>query len=273
LCKALITCSRRGDLRRCYSSSKKAPTNRVPRPLLNTSVQKMGCIERIPHVTAPVPLANFDARIRQHIVEDDGVEQRHTFELSATDSTGLHSIFRVAASDFAAMNWPMENLGPRAIVFPNQKDHARTAIQAVSENVLTQRVHTHTGWVKREGTDAYLHSGGAITACGEDPLINVKLDGSLGNYVLGLPSPDELGASMGAVFEFLELAPPSITYPLLAAVHRAVLRSCDFSIHLSGPTGVFKSELAALVQQFFGPSMNARNLPGSWSGTENSLEA
>jgi hypothetical protein len=61
-------------------------------------------------------------------------------------------------------------------------------------------------------------------------------------------------------------------FPLVAAVWRAVLGGTDFSIHLAGPTGAGKSELAALAQRHFGAGMDARNLPGSWSSTANALE-
>jgi hypothetical protein len=51
-----------------------------------------------------------------------------------------------------------------------------------------------------------------------------------------------------------------------------VLGEADFSIHLAGETGAFKSELAALYQQHFGTGMNRLNLPGAWSSTGNALE-
>ncbi|MBL9086889.1 MAG: hypothetical protein JNM10_07070, partial [Planctomycetia bacterium] len=43
--------------------------------------------------------------------------------------------------------------------------------------------------------------------------------------------------------------------------------------HLTGGSGVFKTAVAALVQQFFGKGMDARHLPGSWSSTPNAIEA
>src|SRR6185503_10786184 len=49
--------------------------------------------------------------------------------------------------------------------------------------------------------------------------------------------------------------------------------SCDFGLQVTGPTGVFKSELAALAQQHFGAGLDARHFPGSWSSTGNALEA
>jgi hypothetical protein len=63
-----------------------------------------------------------------------------------------------------------------------------------------------------------------------------------------------------------------ITFVVLAAVYRACLRGCDFSIWIAGPTGVFKTEIAALARQHYGPTMNSRRLPGNFSSTANSLE-
>jgi hypothetical protein len=60
--------------------------------------------------------------------------------------------------------------------------------------------------------------------------------------------------------------------PVLAATYRAPLGDVDFSLHLAGPSGVFKSELSALLQGHYGAAFNARSIPGSWSSTENALE-
>jgi DNA polymerase III delta prime subunit len=44
------------------------------------------------------------------------------------------------------------------------------------------------------------------------------------------------------------------------------------TIYFLGPSGVFKTQLAALAQQFFGPEFTSSGLPGAWSSTDNSLE-
>ena len=46
----------------------------------------------------------------------------------------------------------------------------------------------------------------------------------------------------------------------------------DFALHLTGPTGAFKTELAALAQAHFGAAFNGRRLPASWADTANMLE-
>ncbi len=58
-----------------------------------------------------------------------------------------------------------------------------------------------------------------------------------------------------------------------AATCRSLFGESDFSLQLVGESGAFKSELAALEQQFFGAGMNRENLPAAWSSTGNALEA
>src|SRR5262249_42499461 len=54
--------------------------------------------------------------------------------------------------------------------------------------------------------------------------------------------------------------------------YRAVLGECDVRLHYAGPSGVFKTELAALTMQYFGSGFDSRPLPGNWSSTANATE-
>ncbi len=87
------------------------------------------------------------------------------------------------------------------------------------------------------------------------------------------PTGDEVRDAVRASLDILNVAPDYVVVPVLAAVYRSVLGACDFSLHLTGQTGTFKTELAALAQQHFGAGFDARNLPGSWSSTGNAMEA
>src|SRR5262249_54921733 len=69
-----------------------------------------------------------------------------------------------------------------------------------------------------------------------------------------------------------DLGPARITVPVAGAAYRAVLDECDASLHLVGPSGAFKTELAALAAQHFGAGFDSRNLPGNWSSTDNATE-
>jgi hypothetical protein len=70
----------------------------------------------------------------------------------------------------------------------------------------------------------------------------------------------------------LDVASNTVTIPVYAALWRAILGNVDCSVHLVGPTGQGKSEIAALIQQHWGAAMDARHLPASWLSTGNALE-
>jgi len=69
------------------------------------------------------------------------------------------------------------------------------------------------------------------------------------------------------------VAADRVSFPLLAAIWRAPLGSVRYSLHLVEPTGVGKTELAALAQQHYGSTMSPSRLPAAWSATANPLEA
>jgi Domain of unknown function (DUF3854)/Domain of unknown function (DUF927) len=218
-----------------------------------------------------IQLTNFQATISAVVVEDDGLEEHRRFEIETIDQADGHRRFVIPATEFANMTWPMDKIGPQAIVYPNQKDHARTAIQSLSGVPPEKVVFTHTGWREIQGKWVYLHAAGAIGESGNVDGVIVKLHGAISRYELLLPSSNDELAAIQTSLDLLELA-KEIMYPLLAAVYRSVVKMCDFVVHVVGPSGAYKTALAALLQQHFGAAMDERNLPGSWSSTANALE-
>lgn len=171
------------------------------------------------------------------------------------------------------MRWPVEHLGASAVVYPNCADHARAAVQILSPDPVEEHVFLHTGWRAIDGEYLFLHGGGALGRNGAVSGVKVVLSGALGRYRLPEPLDGaELVAAVRTSLGLITVGPPALTIPILAATYRAPLGSCDFSVHLAGPTGAGKSELAALAQQHFGKEFDARHLPGSWSSTGNALE-
>lgn len=229
----------------------------------------------------PVPLMNFTARITADVMRDDGAERETAFQIEAAQG-GRTQTFAIPATRFNAMNWPTEHLGAQAIVYPGQsiRDHARAAIQFLSPRPIPrQTIFTHTGWRKLDGGNggnagyAYLHGGGAIGSAGQIDGIQVDLPAGLLLYKLpNPPQGDELRSAVRASMKILTVAADPIAIPPFCAIYRAALGPCDFGMHLGGPTGAFKTEEAALVQQHFGSAMDSRNLPGSWHSTDNALE-
>jgi hypothetical protein len=219
-----------------------------------------------------VQLTNYRAAIIANIRLDDGVETRREFEIEA-ELMGEVFRFTIPASAFTTMDWPIERMGSSAITYPNQRDYSRTAIQSVSVAAEQRCLYTHTGWRYVDGHWCFLHAGGAIGGAGSASDVGVQLAGALGRYKMQIPSGvEELSLAVRASLRLVELSPPAVGFCLLAAAFRAVLWEADFSVHLAGETGAFKSELAALHQQFFGATMNRLNLPGAWSSTGNALE-
>jgi hypothetical protein len=224
-----------------------------------------------------VALCNFTARIVEEVEHDDGAERTRCLAVQGTLANGS-SLPRadVPAADFARMEWIVPAWGTRAVVYAGMgtRDHLRTAMQLLSGDVPHRTVFHHLGWRKIGEEWFYLHAGGAIGPAGLTDAIPVVLPDPLAGFYL--PAPPEgadLAAAIRASLGLLRLGPGRATFPLLAAVYRAVLGDTDFALHLAGPTGCFKSEAAALAQQHFGPGLDARHLPASWSSTGNALES
>jgi len=221
-----------------------------------------------------VPLTNFAARIVGQVIEDDGAETQRLIEIEA-GLNGRSSRFLVSAAEFGAMNWPMVHLGTGAVVYPGfgLREQARAAIQLISGEVAERHVYTHAGWREIGGAWCYLHAGGGIGPDGPVQGVEVRLPEALARFELPPPpAGDCLVRAIRASLAMLGLAPDTVTFPLFCVIWRAPLGQADFSLHLAGPTGAGKTEVAALAQQHSGPGLDARHLPGSWSSTGNALE-
>jgi hypothetical protein len=222
-------------------------------------------------------LCNFVGRIQEEQLHDDGAgmpERQIIIAGQLQDGTALEPI-TVSAHDFAGLSWLMKQWGAGPIVAAgrDKRDHTRAAIQVLSKQIARKTVYRHTGWREVNGAHLYLHAGGAIGAHGPVDDINVHLDGAAAYY--RLPDPPRgrpLVAALKAVLRLWDLGPTSLIAAMLGTVFRAPLGNCDFGVHLAGKSGLGKSELLALVQQFHGPEMDRLHLPGSWTSTDNSLE-
>jgi hypothetical protein len=241
-------------------------------PQFQSSPAGMFRITKKGELLTETQLSNYRASIKANVRLDDGVETKREFEIESA-LLGRSYQFTIPVSQFASMDWPIEQMGSGAITFPNQREYTRTAIQCFSMTAEDRCIYTHTGWRKVESHWVYLHANGAIGAVGIVAGINVRLIGSLARYELRLANTKEsLVLSLQASLLLLKLGPPEISFPLRAATCRAVFGDSDFALHVTGETGAFKSELVALEQQHFGQGMNRLHLPGAWSSTANANE-
>ena len=224
---------------------------------------------------APVRLTNFTACIIADVIQDDGVDRKHQFEIEARLAQQRER-FVVTAERYATMNWVGEHLGARALVYPGPaiKDRSRAAIQLLSSDIRTRTIYSHVGWRHIREQWLYLHAGGAVGVDGRVDDLEVNLPSALQGYILPeSPGEASLKIAIWASLQLTDLVPERIAFPLFCAIWRSVLSPCSFSLHVSGHTGTGKSELAALVLQHWGAGLTAKQLPASWSSTANALEA
>jgi hypothetical protein len=228
-----------------------------------------------------VPLCNFTAQIVAEEVLDDGAERRTVLAIEGAMPDGRRlPCARVPAERFTGMSWVTEAWGTAPVIFAGQgtRDHLRTAIQMLSGTAPRHTVYGHLGWRRIGDRWAFLHSGGgAIGPDGEldDIEVDTGNDLFLNYHLPALPGASGLADAVRASLGLLELGPATITAPLLGAVYRAPLAEAspvDFALHLTGPTGAFKTELAALAQAHFGAAFHGKCLPASWADTANMLE-
>jgi len=107
-------------------------------------VQRAECRSRV------IPLTNFNARIVADRIVDDGDEEHREFELEV--ELGKQTLaFTVSAAEFPRMAWVAVKVGPQAIVYPGQQQHARAAIQSLSGEIRQERIFAHLGW-KKDGS-------------------------------------------------------------------------------------------------------------------------
>ena len=221
------------------------------------------------------PLTNFRARIVADITRDDGAETTRSFGIDVKQGERA-TLITIPVAQFPTMRWPVEALGSEAVVYAGQgtTDHTRCAIQLLSSGVARRTTYTHTGWREIDHQWIYLHAGGAIGAAGRVEGVEVSLPPELAAIKIELPI-DSMAAkrAITASLRLLDVGPDRITVPGYGAFLRAIIGFADFSVLLYGPTGVFKTELSALIQQHFGAGFDSRNLPTSFTSTANTNEA
>lgn len=227
------------------------------------------------------PLCNFDARIVGEVVADDGSgEDRGELEVDGTLADGRAlGVVRVPLQQFGAMSWPLGLWGARAIVSAGMgaRDKLREAMQHLSGDVPRRRVYQHAGWRRIDDEWVYLTASGAIGADGAVNGIEVELTGALGRIALPVPPDGEhRAAAVRASLALWDLAPPAVSVPVVATTYLPPLREAlvaeppDFATWVYGPSGVLKSELAALAQAHYGPF--TRTSLQTFKATANALE-
>lgn len=242
-------------------------------------VDNQGCLCKIRKTKGieTIKLANFTAEINKEIIKDDGQTSQMVFEIEGILTGGkLLPAVNIPSTKFPAMSWPTEYWGASANIYPgiSNKDNLRHAIQEAGFNCPREIRFTHTGWRKINGKWVYLHGSGAI---GADNITVDLAEANLSNY--SLPPVTNIQEAAKTTLECLKLAPPEVTYPMLATIFLAPLcelmkqARCEpaFVLWLSGVTQAGKSTLTGLFLSHFG-DFQGKSMPGSFKDTENTIE-
>jgi hypothetical protein len=218
----------------------------------------------------PVRLANFQARIVEEIIEDNGIEQIHKYHIEGAQKDKRLKLIEVPASTFQSMSW-IYKWGNRAVIEPGFmiKDYVRHATQITSDP-KTILCYTHTGWRNIEDKWVYLSSTGGI---GGD--VQVKLSREIKRYALPFLAPTNEKEAIQLSLSFLGIGKKEITLPLFSILYLSVLTTLlepqpNFSGYLYGESGCYKTTLALLLLSHFGNFQSANNL-SNFEDTANAL--
>jgi hypothetical protein len=226
-----------------------------------------------------ITLTNFSAEIQEEIVADDGLSERGELLISGRLANGIPlPPARVPTSRFESLQWVTGAWGAAPIIAAGSgnRDRVREAIQRLSHDVNRRREYTHPGWRRINGIWVFLTQDAVLGPDGVVSSIVVRLDSPASG--IRLPAPSGAEATRTAILSvraLLDIAPRRLTVPLVGAIVRALLIAIapvDFALFLAGPSGVMKSELAAVIQRAFGSGFDRTSLPASWAATPNFLE-
>ncbi|HHW29933.1 MAG TPA: DUF927 domain-containing protein [Syntrophomonadaceae bacterium] len=219
-------------------------------------------------------LCNFVAwQEEKRIIDDGSGELQQQFLMRGqTETNKKLPDVEIPASQFAGLSWIAANWSPRAIIRAGykNKDQLREAIELLSQDIIERHIYTHTGWRQINGQWCFLHGGGAV---GLDEPVEVMLAEELKRYILP-DKTENIDEALQASLRTLNVGKKEVTYPLFAATFRAVLAEFlypDFTLFLWGPTGKFKSTIAALFLSHFG-RFTTQTLPTGWTTSDNALE-
>lgn len=197
---------------------------------------------------------------------DGGTTKKFMIEGVSKDGRHL-GIKAVTAGEMESRSWVLEKFGT-GIPIHGSPYEVSTALQCLATNVTKTTVYGHTGWRKRGDKWVYLHGNGAVGG-----RAHVKLDGTVARYRLpnGAEEPEK---AVALLLKLQEVSSPDVGVLLLGAFALAPLAEVlplTMSYALIGPTGSFKTSLAAVVLGCFG-DFDASQMTESWESTSNAIE-
>jgi hypothetical protein len=233
-------------------------------------------------------LTNFTVIIDEVVEVDDDSESHHYFK-GRLRFGSIDYPLQISAADFASdqkLRAMLYEVGGPGISVHCSMNQLRAAISAaIAEKPPRNRKITRNfGWTHNR--ESYLLPNGRITPNGYEPsgidsgLILDMSGSTLARHLdlRQLPVEELLRVKRHIVVDLLALNEARVTYSLLATVALAVLfRGVEgmgrFALWLVGPTGVGKSFLGRLFQNFFGTFSTSQDQIATWGSTSNYIQA
>lgn len=216
-----------------------------------------------------------DIEVLETVRINDGTSEEDMVFRIAIRYQGQESIVSVRPDELERVTAWIGRAGiARTGVMAGGNRYILPAITLLSDDKPVRQVYSRMGWTKIDGELMYLHAGGAIGKDGSVPGIDTDLAGPLGKFCLPAPpAPDSEGTieAVRGALALVNVGDDTVTMPLLAAVWRAAMGNPDWSVLLTGQSGIRKSTLAALAQSFWDASSYQNRLPTSFSSTANSI--
>lgn len=219
-------------------------------------------------------LCEFSAVLAEVLMDVDGPEAKprpSTYVLSVCRAEGAPFRVEVPADQWGAGNWhelhiPRPGLGAYGRA---TREHVRRAIEAMSPSPVTRFRYLFVGWARHAGRPTYLNAdedgGGAIDAGGnvaglraEPPVERCR------RFRLPPLSGFEAKRDVGALVYLLGHEPAEVFAVHMGFAVRAAMGGARSASHLTGRTGLGKSETVAVFAQCFGPSFSRREPLLSW---------
>jgi hypothetical protein len=274
-----------GDWRSLASEAKKRRVTEIRTAVRSDCpyTAENGCLYLAMPDGGQVLLARFVPEVVAQVIRDDGAEITTLIRIRVTRPGGQPVEVEVPAERLPqARRWAAQAVGAHAVITPMSRDeaHVATAAQYLGDGQWTSvTTYAHTGWRSDiDGSWRFLTASGALGAEGLDTSVSVDL-GTAALNLYALPDPDEVNAAVlaeavRASIALLDVAPLTVTTPLLGAVYRAPLPLLpETSAYVVGPSGSLKSAVSAAALQHYGRGLDARNFPANWTFTGNALEA
>lgn len=226
----------------------------------------------------PLPMTNWTATIVAEVSVSDGASRpTELYELSAI-CQGRTKALEISRREFegdGAIGQIVASLGARARINPlAQPRFIIDAIKTLSTTPEARHIYTHTGWVDGK----YLFCNGYVDASGwheaaSDTAVRAHLPEKLARYRMAPNGTVEEGLDLFSTL--LSVAPTSVMVPLVGAVLLAPLLAALATaaplVHLSAPTGSFKTALCCAALSLFGDFAEGPPTE-TWTSTANSIQ-